>query len=334
MRFLDRFRNLFSRKKEARSRLIRQLGAIDTDSIGGGFHLPPEIGRKFNAYAEAAMPNEIGGLLRIRNIDGVFTVVDLAILEQKASPVYFEFVDEAQAKFVMDLALNGRGDEISEWCGLIHSHPHMDPLMSGTDIKNLRLIAGTNQGFSVICSAWENPDRNYFALNYACHGQPSLMLDNMSIPSENLSGVETTEDEQRLIEEEVAEKVGHLSSYQKTTGEEVSTFNLYTYLGNEWNQVEGEWDEPEPFEFTSPERLIDITRLLSETEMEITENAFMVKSAQPENWFLFDHENMDAEETDDVITAVAEMESHDEEHEILLRSSLRKLSCAIDRLLA
>jgi len=176
--------------------------------VNGKFILSEDVAHRFNAYATAAFPNEIGGLLKIEKQGEDYVAVDLAILEQEVSPCYFEFTDTSQAEFIMGLATSGRADEIPQWFGMVHSHPNMAPFMSGTDVKHLWKLAGTAKGFSLICSASNTPESNYFSVNYA-QAEMKIMVSDLPVHGSNLSGMDTISAEDY---EEIKGEVSKLTS--------------------------------------------------------------------------------------------------------------------------
>ncbi len=171
---------------------------------GSKFVIEPQFAQRWNAYATAAFPDELGAVVRIVETDGVFRAVDFQVLEQEVSPTYFEFTTTGQAQFQMDLATSGRGEELAEWYGLIHSHPNMTPFMSGTDVANLWKLAGNKIGFSLICAASRDPKNNYFSVNYAQGGPVPLMIKNIDHNKPGLGGTGDLDSEQlEAIEAEV-----------------------------------------------------------------------------------------------------------------------------------
>lgn len=172
------------------------------------FIIDPQFAQRFNAYATACFPNEIGALVRIVERPKALIAIDFAVLPQEVSPTYFEFTTEGQGQFQMAMAQNGRGQELAEWYGMIHSHPNMTPFMSSTDVNNLWKLAGNKCGFSLICSAHKNPENNYFSVNYA-QGDPwPLMVERLPHNhGQQLAGIgEISADELAAIADEVAAK--------------------------------------------------------------------------------------------------------------------------------
>lgn len=170
------------------------------------FEILPEVAQRFNTYAQAAFPMEIGGLLRlVWNEDkNLYQAVDIKILEQKVTPVYFEMDSAALASFNLELVKAGRGKEISEWRCLIHSHPNMTTFMSGVDRDNLRTLAGDEWAFSVICSARANSADNYYAVHYTQVKPLALTVQDIYLGGGELAGNQLIpEDEREAIRQEV-----------------------------------------------------------------------------------------------------------------------------------
>lgn len=158
----------------------------------GSFAIDPQVAHRFNAFARAAFPREIGGMLRIVD-DGAggYRAVDLRVFTHvAASGSYFELDGVEVAKFLGSLLREGRKDEIAQWRGLVHSHPGFGPSPSTTDIENLRRLAGS-AAWSVICSAWPEPARNYYAVHYAQAAPWPLVLTNLrpDQPERELAGL-------------------------------------------------------------------------------------------------------------------------------------------------
>jgi proteasome lid subunit RPN8/RPN11 len=158
------------------------------------FVLEPEVAQKFNAYAVAAWPSEIGGLLKIDESEpGVVRAVDIKIFSHKvANGTYWEADPLDVARFTMELDMAGRGDEIAQWRCLIHSHPNMQPFLSGTDRENIVRLAGQTNAWSVICAAKANPDENWFAVHYAQAGPVPLVMRDLPVDDDGgkLSGTD------------------------------------------------------------------------------------------------------------------------------------------------
>jgi proteasome lid subunit RPN8/RPN11 len=204
-------RDLF--KKEAPPRSPRPDGKTDWSDVGMGpnlreakkpkltpklahqlhFAIDAEVSQKFNAYASAAFPREIGGLLRVVEEEpGYFRAIDIRIFPHLAATgAYFELDGVAVAQFNMELVRAGRANEVEEWRSLIHSHPGFAPFLSGTDRTNLKRLAGPGFAFSVICSARKEGLGNYYALHYAQGGHlPLVVCDIATIEGEHLEGTE------------------------------------------------------------------------------------------------------------------------------------------------
>lgn len=168
------------------------------------FTLSTEVAQRFNAYAAAAFPYEIGGLLRVVQRGDDWEAVDLHVFHQRVSPIYFELDSSAVAEFNMSLFRDGKKDEIPQWRALIHSHPQMTPHMSGPDRENIERLAGQKFAFSVICSAHPLPRSNYYAVHYAQGGPVALMVHDLPVAGEDLAGISTLSDTHlRAIETEV-----------------------------------------------------------------------------------------------------------------------------------
>lgn len=191
------------------------------DKIGTpAFVLEQQVAHKFNAYAQAAFPMEIGGILRlIWNEDTKsYHAIDIEILKQDVQGAYFEMSSQAYAGFTLGLIKTGRQSEIPEWRGLIHSHPNMTPFMSGVDRKNLDMLAGDEWAFSVICSAKPNPVGNYFAVHYAQVKPLPIVIKDIFLGGGELAGTDslTAEDleEIRLNTIELCTAAGNMGAYK------------------------------------------------------------------------------------------------------------------------
>lgn len=144
------------------------------------------VAQRFNAYAAFAYPFEVGGLLRVVPGDaGGWRVIDLRVLEQNATEASFELDPGAVAQHAQSLEASGRGAELGEWRGVVHSHPSMEPFMSGPDRRTLFELAGGGFAFSLICCAHAKPSRNSWAAFYAQQAPLRLMTD---IPVRALGG--------------------------------------------------------------------------------------------------------------------------------------------------
>ena len=164
-------------------RRIRGAGAIGVDA---------RVAQRFNAYAALAYPFEVGGLLRvISDGAGRWRVVDLRVLEQHATEASFELDPVAVARHAQALEASGRGAELCEWRGMVHSHPSMQAFMSDLDQRTLVALAGDGFAFSLICCAHPNPRRNSWAAFYAQRTPLPLVADlPMRARGGLLSGVE------------------------------------------------------------------------------------------------------------------------------------------------
>jgi proteasome lid subunit RPN8/RPN11 len=132
--------------------------------------------QRFNAYALAAHPREIGGLLRIVEDDECLRVIDVKIFPHvAASGGYFELDGAEIARWNMELFQSGRKHELTQWCSLVHSHPNMSAFLSGTDHQNLFTLAGQGRAFSLIAATTDTPQDNSFKLFYA-QGAPLKVL--------------------------------------------------------------------------------------------------------------------------------------------------------------
>lgn len=162
-------------------------------ALGSNLIIDQHVAQTFNAYAALAWPREIGGLLRLRQEGAVVRAIDVKIFPHvAASAAYFELDGEAIARFNLDLVRQGRGAEIAEWKSLIHSHPNMAPFLSGTDRRNIFYLAGPTYAWSVICSAHEDPQRNYFAAHYAQSSPVKLLVRDIPVlasDGQNLGGI-------------------------------------------------------------------------------------------------------------------------------------------------
>lgn len=173
------------------------------------FTLDEEVAQKFNMYASAAYPLEIGGLLRVvEDGPGQYRAIDIRIFPHvTASGTYFELDGQEVAKFNMELVQSGRKDEITEWRSLIHSHPGFSPFLSGTDRDNVKRLAGNRFAFSVICSARREGIGNYYAVHYAQGGPlPLVATDLTQVQCSKPQGIDgLRKKEQEKISEHVRE---------------------------------------------------------------------------------------------------------------------------------
>lgn len=113
---------------------------------------------KLNAYAAEALPNEIGGLARLRDVgNGDMIVIDVRMFEQEASGASFVLEDDMMTKFTLELVKAGKGEEIPEWCSIVHSHPvGMSAHMSNVDVSAIERFAMDQDAFSLIIPASHN----------------------------------------------------------------------------------------------------------------------------------------------------------------------------------
>lgn len=156
--------------------------------------IEPQVAHRFNAYARAAWPREIGGLLRLKRKGNLICVDELRIFEHlHASGGYFELDGADVALFLIELSQTGRADEIGRWRGLIHSHPNMDPFLSGTDQENLWRLAGEDWALSVICAARQNPIDNFYGAHYAETSPSQALVRNLPVSASgrSLAGLST-----------------------------------------------------------------------------------------------------------------------------------------------
>lgn len=187
--------------------------------FGFSFTIDRAVAQRFNAYAQAAWPREIGGLLKIEEIDGGFVATDIKIFPHvSANGAYFELDGVEVAKFNMALHRAGKTAEIGLWRSLIHSHPNMQPFLSGTDERNVVNLAGPGLAFSVICAARTDPNHNYFALHVAHGGPMSFVMCDLPIKpaaAGTLSGTDLlSEDEIEAVREEVDECFADILGWQ------------------------------------------------------------------------------------------------------------------------
>jgi proteasome lid subunit RPN8/RPN11 len=203
----------FLRRKRSTTTSPRSTGIVRQPKSSCGVEplfkvsIDPQVAAKFNAYAAAAFPREIGGLLRVVG-DGRegYRVIDIQIFDHKiATGAYFELDGEEISRFLLDLVRSGRKSEVGEWRALIHSHPGFAPWPSGTDRDNLMLVAGDRFAFSIICSAYPQTERNYYLCHYGQGGATPLIVTGI-VPTNDgeLSGLGAlSEAEIEEIREEV-----------------------------------------------------------------------------------------------------------------------------------
>jgi proteasome lid subunit RPN8/RPN11 len=158
----------------------------------GALMVDARVAQRFNAYAALAYPFEVGGLLRLIADDaGGWRVIDLCVLEQEANEASFELDPVAVARHAQALEASGRGGELREWRGMVHSHPSMQAFMSSVDQRTLVALAGDGFAFSLICCAHPNPRRNSWAAFYA-QRKPLPLVTDLPVGARggSLSGIE------------------------------------------------------------------------------------------------------------------------------------------------
>lgn len=176
------------------------------------FIIDARVAQQFNAYAAAAAPSEIGGLLRIQGSGSdTFRAVELKMFPQRVSGATFELDSESIARFNMDLVRDGKREQLSEWKSLIHSHPGFGATMSGPDVDSLQRLAGNAYAFSVIVATdpprCTRPTPNSWSVNYAQAAPFAMLLERLSVESEggSLSEIDLLSDEELdAIESDVA----------------------------------------------------------------------------------------------------------------------------------
>lgn len=169
---------------------------------GARLEIDGAILARFYAYAAAALPAEIGGLLRVVRDGNTFRVIDLHVFPQTVTSVTFDLDGIAVARFMAELYKEGRGAECAEWSSLIHSHPSMQPFLSGRDQENIERLAGDRHAWSLICSVWPDQERNYQLVHYHQSGPVELTLIGLEV---NVVGPVWISDEEReQIEAETA----------------------------------------------------------------------------------------------------------------------------------
>ena len=92
--------------------------------------VPPEVREVLAAHARAELPNEMCGLLLLR--DGVAERFEPA-RNRLASPYRFEMEVDPELWFVEDEGYT---------LAVVHSHPSTEPKPSKTDVANIGLWAG------------------------------------------------------------------------------------------------------------------------------------------------------------------------------------------------
>ena len=149
------------------------------------FSIEARVAQTFNAYAAALAPDEVGGMLRVRRVaPNEFRAVELKMFPQRVTAGSFELDGAAVAQFNLQLARDGHREQLPEWKALIHSHPGFGPLMSSTDVDNIKRLAGQSHAFSVIVSTpykTPDPDLAEWAVSYS-QGEPvALMVEGVSV---------------------------------------------------------------------------------------------------------------------------------------------------------
>jgi proteasome lid subunit RPN8/RPN11 len=137
----------------------------------------PAVAHRFNAYAHAAYPREIGGLLRIVGGDMGWTAIDLMIPPQQAGRTSFVLDGHALARWSLD----DRDHAVAEWRGLVHSHPSLSPDPSWLDLRTLVAFAGESFAFSLICNAQRRTRDNEYSCHYAQGGPLPLMATGIGV---------------------------------------------------------------------------------------------------------------------------------------------------------
>jgi proteasome lid subunit RPN8/RPN11 len=195
-----------SRTKNVRQQ-IRDPHAVDVPA----FEMDAVVAQQFNAYALAAWPNEIGGMLRVVQTDeGAWRAIDLHIFPQRVTAATFALDEEAMQDFQMSLYKSGRKSERQEWRSLIHSHPGMQPYLSGPDHDNIEYLAGPGFAFSIICSAAQDPEKNWYAAHYAQAAPLPVIISPFEVvasqPGQSLAGTDLLDDKTcQAIKAEVKE---------------------------------------------------------------------------------------------------------------------------------
>src|SRR5687768_11868832 len=114
--------------------------------------LEARVAQRFNAYARAAHPYEIGGLLRIVADPGkgCWRAIDLLVPPQRVERGCFELDPPALARWQLELEQSGQGEQIPQWRGIVHSHPRLPAFLSPEDLATLVEFAGARFAFSLI----------------------------------------------------------------------------------------------------------------------------------------------------------------------------------------
>lgn len=242
-------------------RFLRRRRAADTTTTAPATRTAPPptapaarieraVYDRFLAYAEAAWPNEIGGMLRCEPTeDGGVHITDLIILPQQVSRVTFDLDEEALARFMLDLARTGRAAEIREWSSLIHSHPQMPPFLSGRDRANIIRLAGERHAWSLICSVWPDRERNWCALHYHQSGPVPLTIHEFPVEFVGTAWTPSPED-RAVIASEVAAltTTGRATPWDRHTGrdhwqDEGDSEDLESGTESEWDAEWDGWDD-------------------------------------------------------------------------------------------
>lgn len=135
-------------------------------------YVTPECLVKMNEYGRAAQPCEVGGLARLqidRENKNIF-VTDIRVFQQNAYSAFFQIEPEAINAWMRDMVKEGRGDELSEWKSIFHTHPvGMGPSMSAHDVDEIESYAEEEDAFSFILSASNNADSTRMFMHYCCN---------------------------------------------------------------------------------------------------------------------------------------------------------------------
>lgn len=165
-------------------------------------HVMEEVKRKFNLYAQAALPCEIGGLARIQEYDIGLVVTDFVILEQDATGATFNIGKKEINDFTQKMVDDKKLDQLHEWCSIIHSHPvGCDPFLSGTDVEAIKSLAQEGHAFSLIMEASAKADSNNFKMHFCVDTEVGhVIVDNIAVRT---AISQASADEQENIKAEV-----------------------------------------------------------------------------------------------------------------------------------